>query len=188
MKTCKKCSGLFEGRACKPCRNAHMREWNKANPDYDKKRNAQYRIANPEKYRLNKKASNEKNKVKVLARAIEYRRKNPEKCAKAEREWHKKNIEKTRIVSRLANQKRREKSKVNSLSKDIIEKLLKLQNGKCPCCKHPLGKNYHIDHIMPFALGGLNIDSNVQLLRQKCNNQKHAKHPIDFMQSRGYLL
>jgi 5-methylcytosine-specific restriction endonuclease McrA len=52
----------------------------------------------------------------------------------------------------------------------------------------PLGDNYHIDHIMPLALGGSNTDDNIQLLRQRCNNQKCAKHPVDFMQSRGFLL
>ena len=38
------------------------------------------------------------------------------------------------------------------------------------------------------ALGGLNADSNMQLLRAECNLQKSAKHPVDFMQSRGFLL
>lgn len=41
---------------------------------------------------------------------------------------------------------------------------------------------------MPLALGGANEDWNIQLLRQRCNNQKKAKHPVDFMQSKGYLL
>jgi 5-methylcytosine-specific restriction endonuclease McrA len=51
-----------------------------------------------------------------------------------------------------------------------------------------LGDNYHLDHIVPLAIGGTNTDDNIQLLRQKCNQQKSAKHPIDFMQSRGFLL
>jgi 5-methylcytosine-specific restriction endonuclease McrA len=52
----------------------------------------------------------------------------------------------------------------------------------------PLGDNYHLDHITPITLGGSNTDDNMQLLRQRCNNQKYNKHPIDFMQSRGFLL
>lgn len=74
------------------------------------------------------------------------------------------------------------------LSKGLAKKLLTLQRGKCACCGLPLGDDYHMDHVMPLSLGGLNIDENVQLLRQRCNNQKSAKHPIDFMQSRGFLL
>jgi len=52
----------------------------------------------------------------------------------------------------------------------------------------PLGDDFHMDHIMPIALGGSNTDDNMQLLRKECNLQKQAKHPIDFMQSRGLLL
>jgi 5-methylcytosine-specific restriction endonuclease McrA len=29
---------------------------------------------------------------------------------------------------------------------------------------------------------------NLQLLCQPCNNQKHVKHPVDFMREKGFLL
>lgn len=87
------------------------------------------------------------------------------------------------------NNRRARKKLVNgSLSKDLVSKLYRLQKGKCPCCAQPLGDDYHLDHKMPLALGGLNVDTNMQLLRAKCNLQKAAKHPIEFMQSRGFLL
>lgn len=35
---------------------------------------------------------------------------------------------------------------------------------------------------------GTNTDDNIQLLRKLCNLQKSAKHPVDFMQQRGFLL
>jgi hypothetical protein len=41
---------------------------------------------------------------------------------------------------------------------------------------------------MPLALGGSNTDDNMQLLRAICNYHKYTKHPIDFMQSKGFLL
>lgn len=87
------------------------------------------------------------------------------------------------------NRRARIKEVGGTLSKDIFDKLFKLQKGKCACCKVDL-KNVtpHIDHVHPIALGGKNSDSNVQLLCQPCNNQKSAKHPIDFMQSKGFLL
>lgn len=47
---------------------------------------------------------------------------------------------------------------------------------------------YHVDHIQPLALGGSNDKTNLQLLCPTCNTKKSAKHPIDFMQSRGLLL
>jgi 5-methylcytosine-specific restriction endonuclease McrA len=45
-----------------------------------------------------------------------------------------------------------------------------------------------MDHIVPLISGGTNTDDNIQLMRSRCNQQKSAKHPIDFMQSRGFLL
>jgi 5-methylcytosine-specific restriction endonuclease McrA len=100
--------------------------------------------------------------------------------------WAKANPE----VNRIKAQNRRALKRVNGgkLSKGLAEKLFKLQKGKCPCCHQPLGENYHLDHIVPLALGGSNTDDNIQLLRSSCNNQKSAKHPIDFMQQRGFLL
>src|SRR5574340_787097 len=74
------------------------------------------------------------------------------------------------------------------LSSDISSKLFKLQKGKCACCGKRLGDDYHLDHIMPLALGGTNTDDNIQLLRAECNLQKHAKHPVEFMRQRGFLL
>lgn len=64
----------------------------------------------------------------------------------------------------------------------------KFTNGKCPCCKQPLGDEFHLDHVIPLALGGPNTDDNMQLLRKTCNLQKSAKHPVQYMQERGFLL
>jgi hypothetical protein len=41
---------------------------------------------------------------------------------------------------------------------------------------------------MPLAKGGTNTDNNMQLLKATCNQQKHAKDPVEFMQSRGFLI
>lgn len=102
-------------------------------------------------------------------------------------EWRNRNPEKRRIVAH--NRRARVRDAEGMLSHGLAERLIKLQRGKCACgCKQPLGDDYHLDHIMPLALEGTNTDDNIQLLRQRCNNQKHAKHPIDFMQQRGYLL
>jgi 5-methylcytosine-specific restriction endonuclease McrA len=91
---------------------------------------------------------------------------------------------------RIYNHNRRAKEKENGgkLSRGLAEKLFKLQRGKCPCCKLPLGEDCHLDHKMPVALGGANEDSNMQLLRAECNFKKNAKDPIKYMQSKGFLL
>lgn len=60
---------------------------------------------------------------------------------------------------------------------------------RCAVCKASIeGAAYHLDHIKPLARGGGNDPSNLQLLCPPCNLSKSAKDPIDFMQSRGYLL
>lgn len=48
--------------------------------------------------------------------------------------------------------------------------------------------SYPVELFIPLWMGGANTDENMQLLRAVCNMQKSAKHPIDFMQSRGFLL
>lgn len=88
-------------------------------------------------------------------------------------------------IERAARHKRRASG---TLSSRIVKKLMSLQRGKCACCGIRLGNKYHLDHIVPIALGGTNTDDNVQLLHAKCNLQKAKKHPIDFMQERGFLL
>jgi 5-methylcytosine-specific restriction endonuclease McrA len=45
-----------------------------------------------------------------------------------------------------------------------------------------------LDHIIPLARGGKNEYRNMQVTCPTCNRQKHSKDPIEFMQSRGYLL
>lgn len=86
------------------------------------------------------------------------------------------------------NRRAREIGVGGRLSRDVVEKLFKSQRGKCACCTQPMGDNFHRDHIMPLALGGPNTDDNIQLLCQTCNLQKGAKHPVAFMQQRGFLL
>lgn len=74
------------------------------------------------------------------------------------------------------------------LSRGLSEKLFKLQRGKCACCRSSINNGFHLDHIEPLSKGGENEDLNIQLLCPSCNKSKHAKHPVDFMQERGFLL
>lgn len=108
-------------------------------------------------------------------------------CYKQISDWHKSHPENMRINNHNRRARKRENGGV--LSRDIADKLYKLQRGRCACgCGKNLGDDYHLDHIMPIKLGGANKDCNIQLLRPFCNTQKHAKHPIDYMQSKGFLL
>lgn len=111
--------------------------------------------------------------------------KHKDKIAEKNRQYRINNIEAYRVHTR--NRRARQIAS-GVLSKGIAKKLYSLQRGKCACCGLPLGDDYHLDHIMPLALGGTNTDNNIQLLRATCNRQKNAMHPVDFMRQRGFLL
>ena len=172
---CPKCQAETERNKksdrCIPCHRAGTALWRANNPEKAKEASAAWDAAHPDllkKYGAKWYAKNQK--VRKLSQAA----------------WAKANPEARRNYNH--NRRARELAGVGNLSKNLSTKLFKLQKGKCTCCKQPLGDDYHLDHIVPLALGGLNTDDNIQLLRQKCNQQKHAKHPIDFMQQRGFLL
>lgn len=180
---------------------AYQREYRKANKERIREQQKLWALINPESKRESGIRYREKNKEEAKERSAEWRKNNKEKALNLSRTYYAKNAEKLRACSsarKKANrsayivygQNRNAKKRINGgkLSKGLSEKLYQLQKGKCACCKKPLGEDYHLDHIMPIALGGLNIDENIQLLRKQCNMQKHAKHPVDFMQSKGFLL
>ena len=166
--------------------NIERRAWAAANKEKVQASNLNFRKANPEKIRAISMAYRKANHEKVIAATKAWRAANQDKTKAYSLEYAEKNAESRRIWQQ--NRRSRELFNGGKLSKGLAEKLFQLQKGKCPCCKQPLGNNYHLDHIVPLALGGSNTDNNIQLLRKQCNNQKSAKHPIDFMQQRGFLL
>lgn len=111
----------------------------------------------------------EKHKEKIKLLNLEYKKRNLDKC----REWR---INRERRVN------------LEALSSGIVKRLYRLQSGKCACCGEKLLDDFHVDHIIPLSKGGRNVDSNVQLLKSSCNMKKSSKDPIDYMQSKGYLL
>lgn len=207
MKTCSKCKveksiesfdknksnrlGLHS--QCKQCRKINRQEnaekiylSNKAYKEANKESIAEYM----KKYRQdNKKVIAEyrqANKKRISYRAAAYRKENLDKIIARERLYRKNNPE----INKLKWHKRRalKSNSGGKLSKGLSEKLFKLQKGKCPCCRKPLGKDYHMDHMQPLSKGGRNEDSNIQLLRAECNLQKGSKDDFEFMQLRGFLL
>jgi 5-methylcytosine-specific restriction endonuclease McrA len=199
IKTCKKCGGtdFNPSGGCRACKKAYV-------------------IANIEKIRANYAVWCSKNRNKLLAYDAHFRKTFPDKVKAKKAKYRSSNLEKVKAgiaawksenrervknlnavwraanphINKIKSQKRRalSKSSGGSLSKGLVEKLIKLQQGKCPCCQQPLGDDYHLDHITPFARGGANTDDNIQLLRAGCNQKKHARDPIEFMQSRGFLI
>lgn len=165
--------GKFGVRStCKTCVSIRAAAWYANNRELANSRNAKWYANNRERHNARVSAKRAENPMKWREYRAAYHAAHPEK-------------------SRLAHHVRRAKehSVGGRLSDDIAKKLMVRQRGKCACgCGKPLGTGYHLDHRMPMALGGTNTDDNIQLLRKTCNLQKGAKHPIEFMQSKGFLL
>lgn len=147
---------------------------------------AKWRSENHKKDSARKLAWQRQNREKVAAINARYRERNPERSALYSNQWRKLNPEMARV--QLQNKRAKKRANGGKLSPGLAVKLFARQRGKCACCGLPLGSDFHLDHIIPSALGGPNEDSNIQLLRRKCNMSKGAKHPVAFMQSKGFLL
>jgi hypothetical protein len=171
---------------CKPCALVRVKKWVQNNREKHNQKCAKWSKNNPETGKERTKRYRENNAEQIKAREKLKRQQNPQKYVQLARNYAKKYPDK--VNAKNAQRRAQRKAQAGIVSKNIIEKLKELQQGKCPCCKKPLGDNYHLDHIVPLALGGKHDDSNLQLLIAHCNQQKYNKHPIDFMQSRGFLL
>ena len=171
MKTCVKCGLNFDSRHCPECAKVYCRKYDSKNREKKTAASKAWFVANPGK------------KKEYAAR---WYAANIEKHAEHHKKWRKDHPDARRIQRQT--RRARKKSVGGTLSKNLVQTLLTLQKGKCACCGAELGDNFHLDHIMPLALGGANEDWNMQLLTSRCNIQKSALHPVDFMQSRGFLI
>ena len=151
-----------------------------------KEKRAAYVARNFTVIKEKKRRYNKANEAKLRVSQAAYRLANAEKIKIAAAKWRMNNPDGHRVGAH--NRRVRIAANGGKLSIGLAKKLFVLQKGKCPCCARPLGSDYHMDHKMPLALGGSNTDGNMQLLRKTCNLNKSAKHPVDFMQSRGFLL
>lgn len=62
---------------------------------------------------------------------------------------------------------------MNRFARQRIRALLfATQNGLCAICGKDLGIHYQIDHITPWARGGLTLIKNLQALCFKCHQMK----------------
>jgi hypothetical protein len=207
VKPCVKCGAQERNSRgnCRPCKRKAERSWRNANLEKERERKRlqlrRMREADPEKFlEYNRKwVGSNRDKRREANRRWEDA--NPERRKESNRRWEKANKEKRRDYQRQyreanpekrraysQNRKAKIKGSDGKLSRDIVGRLMALQKGKCACCGKSLKQGYHLDHIMPLALGGKNIDSNIQLLTPFCNMSKSAKHPDDWARENGRLL
>lgn len=207
IRFCKKCQAetdRYRNGACKPCGKtyaeahrdsikARISLWRAANKDYIKAVASAWREANPE-YSVTWHAANPEydrtwraeNPEKCKARSAKYYKENRDAVNARSAARYAKNPEITHAKSR--NRRAKKAAADGSHSVSDINQLFTLQRCKCACCKSSIKDGYHVDHIIPLVAGGSNDRLNLQLLCPSCNLSKGAKHPVDFMQQRGYLL
>lgn len=102
-------------------------------------------------------------------------------------EYRRRSIELQR--ANLRRYRARQRNAPGELSSNIVEILMQRQRSQCACCRADLQRvGHHLDHIEPLVRGGSNADENVQLLCPPCNYSKSGRDPVEFMQSRGFLL
>lgn len=144
-----------------------------------------YRVVNKESVRIAKAAQYRATKEKHNARTRANYEANKERAAELNRKWCRENRGRKAAI----RQNREERSAGGRISANIAQRLLKLQRGMCACCcGASLKDGYHLDHILPLALGGKHEDTNIQLLAPRCNLRKRAKHPVEWAQQNGRLL
>lgn len=147
-----------------------QRVWRQENAAHKAQTDKAYRLANVDRVRANKEA---------------WTKANAELVRHIKRKW----AQARPHLSRVYACNRRARERGQRLSSDLAERLLKAQRGKCANCGCSLKKSgHHLDHIVPLALGGANLDTNIQLLCPPCNHSKSAKDPIAWAQSLGRLL
>lgn len=145
--------------------------WSRANPDKRRRIVANYYMRHKSAIRRYHAERYAQNRERLLGRS---------------KAWQKAN----RDAVRAAGNRRRARmmNAPGNYTANDIKRLYISQRGRCACCRASIAKGYHVDHIVPLARQGSNFSFNLQLLCPRCNLSKNAKDPIEFMQSRGFLL
>lgn len=203
MRQCIKCGVADRNKRgdCRPCDRVGSHKYREANREKVADYRREWVESNREKVVEYQRKWHQANAEKTLEYSRKWREANPQKASNSVRNWQKENPENLanhqrkyreanpeKIKTTNHNRRARKKGNGGILSKNIVQNLLALQKGKCACCNKSLKDGYHLDHIMPIALGGKNTDDNVQLLTPTCNLRKSDKHPDDWARLNGRLI
>lgn len=145
-----------------------------------------------DEYKAKRKAYRQSDKGKIIEadRKRRWKEKNPERDRNHQKDFLKRFPEKAKMYSKAGSSNRRVRLILTEGTYNIndIKFLLLKQKNKCVYCKKDVSNKYHVDHIMPLALGGRNDRKNLQITCPTCNLRKSAKHPLDFARKLGLLI
>lgn len=149
--------------------NSAIRSWREANPDRQRVLSSRW---------AEKNADHKKHLDKVWAS------KNQTKMRRARKDYWLKNKDKWRIYHQ--NRRALLRSAEGSLSSNLFDRLMRLQDCSCVYCGCNLMQaDIHLDHKTPLSRGGKNCDENMQLTCSVCNLKKHTKTHKEYLANIG---
>jgi 5-methylcytosine-specific restriction endonuclease McrA len=150
---------------------ARFARWYSANAAKMKVKNAAYYAAHTAYWRARGRAWAKAHPDKIKARGAKRRREHPEK-----------------IIEYAARRRALIRRASGSFTANDVLEIRQMQGDKCAACSRALKRKGQVDHIVSLINGGSNGRRNLQLLCATCNKTKNRRDPIEFMQSRGFLL
>jgi 5-methylcytosine-specific restriction endonuclease McrA len=185
--------GKFGRQAeCKPCSNARRRAFAATRPEAERESRKEWARRHPptEAQKTRKAAYRLSRKDVMRVYSASWYERNKERLKPLRAAWHQENYadkRKPKMVQNQANRRARLRASGGSHTLEQVMDLLAKQRGKCAVCRCKIEK-FHRDHITPLASGGSNDIFNIQLLCRPCNLNKKARDPVEYMQSKGFLL
>lgn len=155
-----------------------------ANKERIRERNRLYDLARKEKRREDRRLKRIANLDEVRAKERAYYAANRDEALARQRRYYQRHPE--AVAANNAARRARKLNAGGSYTKADIRAQYERQRGKCfwrsvsDGCAVNLADGYHVDHVIPFALGGGNGPENLVLACPHCNCTKSDKHPMDF--------
>jgi len=150
-----------------------------------RRRSKIWRKATPErieKERAQKREYYQKNRAKLLDRAIQWAQDHSERAVAKAKAWN--DAHPDVGLARTRNRRARIRNLGGRHTAADVLLLFEKQMGKCAACEIVVTKTgkgkYHVDHVMPVSRGGSNGPENLQLLCPTCNHRKSNKHPDEW--------
>ena len=212
-KPCVKCGAneWTKGGDCVPCTVVRHRQYYERNRERVKEKARQWREANPERKKANRKREYANNREKAKAAAREWNKLNSERKKQSSRAWYNANKDKANEASKRWARQNRDKINTRyrrwkqqkpeavtaythqrrakkiasgeSFTATEWRALTEHYDNKCLCCGRTDVK-LTADHVIPLSKGGPSSIDNIQPLCASCNSSKNTK-TIDYRSDKG---